>query len=134
MKVFGSILFRPRAPRNPSEAATRPSPAPAPTPAPRTSTTAAKTLQSKLKFFESDHSANEKQPASAALRTEPATSPDARGTEGNKYPAAGGRSKVGDSSKTKGAAAFFISSKLAARSEDGSSSSSSQPQLKKPDL
>lgn len=105
---------------------------PTPTPAPRTSITAAKTLQSKLKFFESDCSTNEEtavaQPASAVLRKETATSPNTNNTEGDKPTAVGGSSKPGETSRTKGAAAF-ISSKLAERSEN-----SSKPDSKKADV
>lgn len=55
-----TVVPKPRAPRTTSESTfnATASVTTAPTPAPRTSATAAKTLQSKLKFFESDNTAN----------------------------------------------------------------------------
>lgn len=55
-----TVVPKPRAPRTTSESTfnTTASVTTTPTPAPRTSATAAKTVQSKLKFFESDNTAN----------------------------------------------------------------------------
>lgn len=100
---------------------------PRPTPAPRTSATAAKTLQSKIQFFQSDDTSQERETSTSSgtgtVQLAPAAQPgtitvkvgqkDLRSVE-EKPKASGvaGRSGKGSESTSKAQAAAFISRKL----------------------
>ncbi|XP_036949298.1 protein-methionine sulfoxide oxidase mical2b isoform X2 [Acanthopagrus latus] len=118
---------------------------PRPTPAPRTSTTAAKTLQSKLNFFQSDNTANneEKKTTTASIdinkgsnvsgKVQQATAGQAvtvlvnvggrkeTSVSSNTGGAGGDPGKVGDGGKSKASAAAFISKKLTEENNNNSS-------------
>ncbi|XP_029981935.1 MICAL-like protein 2 [Sphaeramia orbicularis] len=117
-----------------------------PSPAPQTSTTAAKTLQSKLKFFQSDNPvsneetktstknldmnrglnvARQDQEATVGQAVTVVVNVGGRETNTSKAANVGGDSgKVNDSSRTKAAAAAFISKKL---TEENNNNNTNKP-------
>ncbi|XP_073319670.1 MICAL-like protein 2 isoform X2 [Pagrus major] len=115
---------------------------PRPTPAPRSSTTAAKTMQNKFKFFQSDNNANdgEKKTTTANIDVNKGSGKVQQATAGqavtvvvnvggrkeanvssNTGGAGGDSGKVGDSSKSKASAAAFISKKLTEENNNNNS-------------